>query len=471
MGRAGGGRVRLAAFIRTPYALVAALAPVAHAGILSAARHALAPAMFDTSMNRVLAVILGGGAGTRLFPLTRHRAKPAVPLAGKYRLVDVPISNCINSGLERIFVVTQFNSASLNNHIARAYVFDRFRGGFVTVLAAEQTPASEKWFQGTADAVRQSVPHIASYPHDRVVILSGDQLYTMDYREMLAHHQERGADITIAVTPVIAAEAPAFGILKTNEEQVITEFHEKPKRNDLAGKESPVTPELERAGRIYLASMGIYVFEAKVLQDVLDANPDQHDFGKEIIPGAIKTHRVVSYPFTGYWNDIGTVRSFFETNIMLAQAHPAYNLYDADMPLYTNARMLPPAKITRSRIEDSIVVEGSVIVDSDISDAIIGVRSVIGPATRLHRTIFMGADYYGWSSPGDRRRQEGPAYPGVGEGSRIEGAIVDKNAAIGKQCVIINKDHVEEGEGPDFYIRDGVIVIVKNAEIPDGTVI
>jgi glucose-1-phosphate adenylyltransferase len=319
--------------------------------------------------------------------------------------------------------------------------------------------------------VRQSILHIVGYPHDHVVILSGDQLYTMDYSEMLEHHKQSGADITIAATPVTAPEVPGFGILKTDGEGRITEFYEKPPLSQLEGKDSPVPEEMRRQGRIYLASMGIYVFTAEVLRDALDAHPNQHDFGKEIIPGAIKTHRVVSYPFTGYWNDIGTVRSFFETNIMLAQAHPAYNLYDAEMPLYTNARMLPPAKITRSRIEDSIVVEGSVIVDSDISDAIIGVRSVIGPATRLHRTIFMGADYYGWSSPDDRRRQEGPAYPGVGEGSRIEGAIVDKNAAIGRQCVIINKDHIEEGEGPGFYIRDGVIVIVKNAEIPDGTVI
>jgi glucose-1-phosphate adenylyltransferase len=422
-------------------------------------------------MNRVLAVILGGGAGTRLFPLTRHRAKPAVPLAGKYRLVDVPISNCINSGLNRIFVLTQYNSASLNSHVARSYLFDRFRGGFVSILAAEQTPASERWYQGTADAVRQSIPHIRSYDHDQVVILSGDQLYSMDYRVMLDHHTQLGADITIAATPVVADEVPGFGILKTDEQHRITEFYEKPKRDQLAGKESPVTPELEAQGRIYLASMGIYIFKADVLYDVLDTRPDDHDFGKEIIPGAIRERRVVAYPFPGYWNDIGTVRSFFETNIMLAQPHPAFNLYDPKMPLYTNTRMLPPAKITRSRVENSIIGEGSVIIDSDVSDAVVGIRSYIGARTRIHRTVLMGADYYRWADAEARSGIQGPSSPGVGDDTRIEGAIVDKNTSIGRRCVITNQNGVQEGEGPGFYIRDGIIVIIKNAEIPDDTVI
>jgi len=422
-------------------------------------------------MNRALAVILGGGAGTRLFPLTGHRAKPAVPLAGKYRLVDVPISNCINSGLDRIFVVTQYNSASLNAHVSRSYVFDRFRGGFVTILAAEQTPTSERWYQGTADAVRQSLPHILSYPHDEVVILSGDQLYTMNYRVLLEHHRQLGADITIAVTPVRAEEAPGFGILHTGDAHRVTDFFEKPPLHDLAGKESPVSPELQAEGRIYLASMGVYVFGARVLREVLDARPDDHDFGKEIIPGAIRDRRVVAYPFTGYWNDIGTVRSFFETNIMLAEPKPAFNLFDAVMPLYTNARLLPPAKVTRSRIENTIICEASVIVDSDISSSVIGLRSYVGPGARLHRVVLMGADYYQWESPDTRGRVEGPQCPGIGEGTRVENAIVDKNVAIGAHCVIANVAGVQEGEGPGFYIRDGIIVVVKNAEIPDGTVI
>jgi glucose-1-phosphate adenylyltransferase len=422
-------------------------------------------------MTRALAVILGGGAGTRLYPLTRHRAKPAVPLAGKYRLIDVPISNCINSGLDHIFVLTQFNSASLNSHIQRSYVFDRFRGGFVTIIAAEQTPSSEAWFQGTADAVRQSIPHIRAYPHEQVVILSGDQLYTMDYRHMLQHHLEHKADITIAVTPVIAADAPGFGILKMNEERVITEFYEKPKRNELAGKESPVAPDLESSGRIYLASMGIYVFESQVLQQLLDGHPDEHDFGKQIIPRAIREHRVVAYPFTGYWNDIGTVKSFFDTNIMLAQVHPAYNLFDAKMPLYANARMLPPAKVNRSRVENTIIAEAAVIVDSDIADSVIGIRSFIDHGTRIRRVVMMGADYYRWEDPETRIRISGPAFPGIGSGSRVENAIVDKNASIGNNCVITNTAGVQEGEGPGFQIRDGIIVILKNAVIPDGTVI
>ena len=422
-------------------------------------------------MNRVLAVILGGGAGTRLFPLTMSRAKPAVPLAGKYRLVDVPVSNCINSGLDQIFVLTQFNSASLNAHIARSYVFDRFRGGFVTLLAAEQTPASEKWYQGTADAVRQSLAHLRSYPHDRVIILSGDQLYTMDYRLMIDHHKRTGADITVAATPVTAAEAPGFGILKTGDAHRITEFHEKPARSELAGKESEVSPEMEDAGRIYLASMGIYIFESRVLQEVLDEHPDHHDFGKKVIPNAIHDRKVVSYPFTGYWNDIGTVRTFFETNIMLAKPRPEFNLYDAEMPLYTSARLLPPAKVTRTRIENTIVGEASVIVDSDISDSVIGVRSFIDRGTRLHRTVMMGADYYRWEPSETRSRVEGPAFPGIGANSRVENAIIDKNASIGNNCTICNEAGVQEGEGPGFYIRDGIVVVVKNAEIPDGTVI
>jgi glucose-1-phosphate adenylyltransferase len=422
-------------------------------------------------MNRVLAVILGGGAGTRLFPLTRDRAKPAVPLAGKYRLVDVPISNCLNSDLDRIFVVTQFNSASLNNHVARAYVFDRFSGGFVTILAAEQTPSSEKWYQGTADAVRQSCAHLQSHPHDQVIILSGDQLYLMDYRLMLAHHRQLGADITVAATPVQAADAPGFGILKTDAEQRITEFYEKPKLDDLAGKSSSVPPDMEAAGRVYLASMGIYIFEAKVLYDVLDAQPHGHDFGKSIIPSAIQTRRVVAYPYTGYWNDIGTVRSFFETNIMLAQPHPAFNLYDVKFPLYTDARMLPPAKVSRSHVENTLVGEGSVIVDSEISNAVIGIRSFIDRGSRIHRTVFMGADYFRWEDSDARNHGQGPAYPGVGEGTRIENAIVDKNASIGNRCVITNTKGVQEGEGPGFYIRDGIVVIVKNAVIAGDTVI
>lgn len=422
-------------------------------------------------MDSVITVILGGGAGTRLFPLTEQRAKPAVPLAGKYRLVDVPISNCINSGLNRMFVMTQYNSASLNDHVARSYNFDRFRGGFVTVLAAEQTPRSERWYQGTADAVRQSIPHIRTYAHEHVLILSGDQLYTMDFRLMLDHHERTGADITIAATPVTAADAPGFGILKTDAEHRITEFHEKPAADDLAGKESRVDAEMERAGRVYLASMGIYVFHCNVLREMLDAHPDANDFGKAIIPHAIRERTVAAYPFTGYWNDIGTVRSFFETNLMLTEPQPAFNLFDERMQIYTNARMLPPAKVTRTRIENAIIAEACVIEDSDISDAVIGIRSYVGARTRIHRAVLMGADYYRWEAEDDRTFVLGPPKPGVDEDTVIEGAIVDKNVSIGKRCVITNAAGVQEGEGPGFYIRDGIVVIPKNVVIPDGTVI
>lgn len=423
------------------------------------------------NMSQMLAVILGGGAGTRLFPLTQDRAKPAVPLAGKYRLVDVPISNCINSGLYRIFVMTQYNSASLNNHVARSYIFDRFHGGFVTVLAAEQTARSGEWYQGTADAVRQSMLHIRNYAHEHVIILSGDQLYSMDYRVMLEHHLRHDADITVAVTPVRAEEAPAFGILKTDDEHRITEFYEKPRRHELEDKRSPVALEMEAAGRVYLASMGIYIFNADVLRNVLDGHPDDHDFGKQIIPNSIRSCRVIAYPFTGYWNDIGTVRSFFETNIMLAQPQPDFNLYDANRPLYTNARMLPPAKVIRTSVERSIIGEGSVLVGADITDSVIGIRTYVGPGTRIQRTVLLGADYYGWETSDERSPVQGPARPGIDADTHIENAIVDRNASIGRGCVITNVAGTQEGEGPGFYIRDGIVVVVKNAEIPDGTVI
>jgi glucose-1-phosphate adenylyltransferase len=293
----------------------------------------------------------------------------------------------------------------------------------------------------------------------------------MDYRAMLRYHEESDADITIAATPVVAQDAPGFGILKTDEGGRITEFYEKPRPHDLAGKESPVPEEMQAEGRIYLASMGIYVFDARVLHEVLDERPDDHDFGKEIIPRAIKERKVVSYPFTGYWNDIGTVRSFFETNIMLAEPKPAFNLFDERMPLYTNTRLLPPAKVTRSRVENSLICEASVVIDSDITDTVIGIRSYVGARTRLTRTVMMGADYYRWEDPASRSRVEGPPSPGVDDDTVIEGAIVDKNASIGKRCVITNAGAVQEGEGPGFFIRDGIIVIVKNAEIADRTVI
>lgn len=422
-------------------------------------------------MEDLIAVILGGGAGTRLFPLTGHRAKPAVPLAGKYRIIDVPVSNCINSDINRIFVLTQYNSASLNRHIARTFRFDQFRSGFVSVLAAEQTLASREWFQGTADAVRRSLTHMKGYRFSHVLILSGDQLYSMNYRKMLAHHLEHEADITIAANPVSALHAPSFGIMKTNDEQVITEFNEKPSSEELSGKESPVSEEMKAQGREYLASMGIYIFSKKMLLELLESYADAHDFGKEIIPPVIDTHRVVCFPFPGYWSDIGTIRSYFDANLMLAQQQPPFTLYDAQMQLYTNARMLPPAKIQSSFIQDAIIAEGSVVINSQITNSVIGLRAYIGHNTTIKNSVILGADYYRWYDPEQRNFLGGPDQPGIDSESYIEGAIIDKNVSVGHRCIIKNRDHVEEGEGPNFYIRDHVVVIPKNAVIPDDTLI
>ncbi len=417
----------------------------------------------------MVAVILGGGAGTRLFPLTLHRSKPAVPLAGKYRLIDVPISNCINSDVTRIFVLTQFNSTSLNRHIARSYRFDRFSSGFVTILAAEQTPDSNEWFQGTADAVRQSMVHVSSSRHEYVLILSGDQLYSMDYQAMLRHHKAKKADITIATIPVTAEEAPGFGILKTNDFDRITEFYEKPDAETLEGKDSRVDDDMAQQGRNYLASMGIYIFNRGVLSSVLDARPDAHDFGKQIIPQAIDHLKVYSYPFKKYWSDIGTIRSFYHANLMLAQPTPAFDVYNPTQSLYTNARMLPPAKIENSRIDSSIIAESSVIISSEVVNSVIGLRSFIAKNTFVKNTIMMGADYYPWHKLNRRPTIDGPESPGIGEGSHIENTIVDRNVSIGPNCRITNSEGIEEANGDNFYIREGLVVIPKNAAIPEGT--
>ncbi len=421
--------------------------------------------------SNTLAIILGGGAGTRLYPLTQMRSKPAVPLAGKYRLIDIPVSNCINSDINRIFVLTQFNSASLNRHISQAYRFDRFRDGFVNILAAEQTPDSKEWFQGTADAVRQVMQHLVNYRYEHVLILSGDQLYTMDYRLMLNAHVDSGADISIATIPVHADHAPGFGILKTDTDGFITEFHEKPAADALAGKESPVSPAMSAAGRTVLASMGIYVFSRGVLKKLLDDAPESHDFGKGIIPDAIGTHKVASYAFDGYWSDIGTIRSFFDANLMLARQSPEFDMYNPRMPIYTNARMLPPAKIEKSFVENSLVAEASVIGNAKISNCVIGIRSFIGNNVTMSNTIMMGADFFRWHDPDIRPTTLGPAFPGVGDDTVIEQAIIDRNASIGKGCVIRNRDGLTDADGPNWCIRDGIVVIPKNATIPDGTII
>lgn len=422
-------------------------------------------------MNQLLAIVLGGGAGSRLFPLTLGRSKPAVPVVGKYRLIDIPISNCINSNLNRIFVLTQYNSASLNRHVARTYQFDRFRRGFVTVLAAEQTPDSTEWYQGTADAVRQNLVHFNAFRYSHMLILAGDQLYLMDYRRMLERHRQSGADVTIGTVPVTAEQAPAFGILKTDADGTITEFYEKPALDELDGKESPVDSEMRAKRRVYLASMGIYIFSKKALDQMLEDYPDAHDFGKDIIPQALYSRRVVSYPFTGYWSDIGTIRSFYEAHLMLARKGPEFNVYDPQMPIYTNARMLPPAKIQSSYIQDSIVGEASIVLNSHISNSVIGIRSFIGENTTIKNSIIMGSAYYPWHSDTQDDWVEGPSSPGIGEESYIEGAIIDRNASIGRRCILSNRDHVWEGEGPGYYIREGLIIIPKNGHIDDFTII
>ena len=422
----------------------------------------------DTS---TISIILGGGKGTRLYPLTKLRAKPAVPLAGRYRLIDVPVSNSINSDIPRIFVLTQFNSASLNRHLAQSYRFDRFTNGFVSVLAAEQTPASKDWFQGTADAVRRSIPHTEGYRHEHVLILAGDQLYSMDYRNMIQHHRETDADVTVGTIPVAADQAPAFGILKTDDEHVITEFHEKPAADELEGKESPVSKEMEEQGRTYLASMGMYLFDREPLQELLESNPDDNDFGHQIIPKAIENLKVTGYPFTGYWSDIGTIENFYQANLMLGRADPPFNLYNQNRPLYTNARMLSPAKILSSYVQNSLIAEGSIVTNSQISNSVVGIRSYVGDNTTLKNTVMMGADHYRWHDLEELGYREGAETPGIGEESYVEGAIIDKNVQIGKRCIIKNRDNVEEAEEDNYYIRDGIVVIPKNTIIPDDTII
>lgn len=423
-------------------------------------------------MQDIITVILGGGAGTRLYPLTKLRSKPAVPLAGKYRLIDIPISNSINSGMPRIMVLTQFNSASLNRHVTHAYQFDRFGRGFVTILAAEQTPHSTDWFQGTADAVRQTMPHLSARRHTHVLILSGDQLYRMDYGKMLQHHIEKRAEITIATIPVSAEDAPGLGILSTDANDCVLGFKEKPPTEELGGLESEVTAEMKAAGRVYLGSMGIYIFDSSVLINELAGNPTFTDFGKELIPNIIQNRKVFSYPFTGYWSDIGTIRSFFEANLSLTGPSPEFDMFDPVAPIYTNPRILPPAKIRHSEIIDSLVAEACVILDSHISDSVVGIRSFIGAGTTLHRTVMLGFDYYSWHGRDIRDRGiDGPENPGIGAGSQIENTIIDRNVRIGEGCIIKNEAGTQNYDGDFYSIRDGIVILPKNSVVPPNTVI
>jgi len=429
------------------------------------------------SKHNLLAVILGGGAGSRLFPLTRDRSKPAVPLGGKYRLVDVPISNCINSDVIRMFVLTQYNSASLNRHIATTYRFSPFADGFVEILAAEQTPESGQWFQGTADAVRQVLPHIRDWRIDTLLILSGDHLYRMDYRKFLARHYETNADITISVIPIVPDSASEFGLLKADNDGRIIEFREKPKGEDLENMRVDTTSlgltADEASARPYLASMGIYVFKYDRLEEVLKEDSTRLDFGKEVIPGSIHKYNVQAYLFNDYWEDIGTIAAFYKANLDMTTALPPFNLFDAEAPMLTRSRYLPPSKIDNCEIRDSIVSDGCIINGAKISNSVIGLRSRIGGGAQIEASYMMGADYYQTLEDMQTDRAGGTPWIGIGEGTIIRRAIIDKNARIGANARLLNEAGVEHADGPNgnYYIRDRIIIVPKNGLIPDGTVV
>lgn len=421
-------------------------------------------------MNNTISVILGGGKGTRLYPLTRDRSKPAVPLAGKYRLIDIPISNCINSGIMKIYVLTMYQSASLNRHISNAFRFDAFSQGFVDILAAEQTNEGGTWFQGTADAVRQSWVHIADKGiPGAILILSGDHLYRMDYREFKNVHEKANADFSIAVQPVTRAEAPELGLLKTDETGRIIQFAEKPQTDEeldammVDTTTFGLSPE-EARKRPFLASMGIYLAKGTAMNELLHRDHTQTDFGKHIIPQAIMERHVQAYCFNGYWADIGTVGAFYEANLELVRALPRFNLFDPQMPLYTHARYLPGAKINRASVEGAVLCDGSIVDGGMVRDSLIGLRARILPGATIEASYIMGADYY---QPND-----GNPMMGVGEGSYIKRAIVDKNAAIGRGVQLVNRQNVDTYDDPEgrFYVRDGIIIVCKNAHIPDGFV-
>jgi glucose-1-phosphate adenylyltransferase len=407
--------------------------------------------------NNVLAVILGGGRGTRLYPLTKMRSKPAVPIAGKYRLIDIPVSNCINSGIYRIHVLTQFNSVSLHRHIINSFRFDAFHTGWVQVLAAEQTMASESWYQGTADAVRKQLFEIQSAGPEHVLILAGDHLYQMDYSPMVQAHLERDADITIAAQPVAVEDATRFGLLQRAADGRIHSFVEKPKdpavQKRMVSRDDPQRP--------YLGSMGIYIFKLGALVDVLTRNPGFDDFGHQVIPFAIDRLAVYGYDFDGYWQDIGTIRSFYDTNLALTAADAPFNFYDAQRPIYTHSRFLPGSIVEDSRLTDTLLSEGCVIRQAEISHSIVGLRSQIGPGARIQDSILMGADYY--------THKEDKAPLGLGANCHVEGAILDKNVSLGDGVVIKPFPRGTELDQGDFVVQDGIVVIPKGTVLPAGT--
>lgn len=421
--------------------------------------------MFDS---KVISIILGGGQGSRLSPLTATRSKPAVPIAGKYRLVDIPISNCLNSGLRRMFVLTQFNSASLNKHIKNTYNFSFFTNAFVDILAAEQTPGNEGWYQGTADAVRQSLHHIKQHEFEYILILSGDQLYQMDFSDMIKNHIDKGAEITIATIPVNAKDGTSFGILKADSDLAITSFIEKPNSEKIIGWESEVGPEMEAVGRNYLASMGIYLFNKDVLIKMLEG--DRHDFGKQIIPDAVGANKIISYQYEGYWTDIGNIDSFFEANLGLTDDVPEFNLF-AKQSIYSRARMLPPSKIGGTRLESVVIADGCIINAEEIKRSVVGIRSRIGKGTKISNCYIMGCDYYQTIEEIAGEEASHRPLAGIGENCNIDTAIIDKNCYIGNNVTIKGGQHLADADHPTHTIKEGIIVVKKSAVIPDGTVL
>ena len=417
----------------------------------------------------VVAVILGGGAGSRLYPLTASRSKPAVPIAGKYRLVDIPISNCMNSNINRMFVLTQFNSASLNKHIKNTYHFSAFSTGFVDILAAEQTPDNPGWFQGTADAVRQSLRHISTLEFEYILILSGDQLYQMDFTDMLQAHQKNGADISIATIPVNERDAPEFGIMKTNEQSLITSFIEKPGKDILADWVSDTGDEMQKQGKHYLASMGIYIFNKSVLNELLkDKHPTATDFGKEIIPNSIIDYKVNSYQYNGYWTDIGNIYSFFEANLELTADIPLFNLFDNTNAIFTRARMLPPAKISGTTLEQTLIAEGSIIHASRLDKCVVGIRARIGHGTTVNNSYIMGNDYYETLEQMEEHRKNNSPLMGIGERCFIKDAIIDKNCRIGNDVRIQGGKHLANIDHELYTAKEGIVVVKKGAVLPNG---
>jgi glucose-1-phosphate adenylyltransferase len=427
-----------------------------------------APALPPGTTQRTLAVIMGGGAGTRLFPLTKDRAKPAVPLGGKYRLVDIPISNCLNSGLRSIYVLTQFNTMSLHRHIQSAYKFDHFSRSFIDILAAQQTPEGSEWYQGTADAVRQNMRYFLERPYDYYLILSGDQLYRMDFRILLHQHIQSGADITLATKPVTRDQVSEFGIMLSGVDRRITRFVEKPKDESILGemrmsRELLGAVDVDLEEELYQASMGIYVFNRDVLIECL--NNQLVDFGKHIIPQSIKDRHVHSFIFQGYWEDIGTVRAFYEANLDLTDIVPEYSFFDTEAPIYTHPRFLPGSKVNGATLRNAIISDGCIISDAHIERSVVGIRSIIQSGATIRNSVIMGADYFEQDRQGEA---EGLPLIGIGRNCVIDRAIIDKNARIADGAVITPEGKSKDFDGENYFIRDGIVVVPKNATIPAG---